>query len=89
MTTRSHNVGSTKNLTISGVFRDHLNGYLLEFQEEKEVARAMKSVISGKGCEDLTMVNRLEGAGLVRLDENQKVVPLCRLYAEYFGKELK
>jgi len=72
-----------------GVFRDHLHRYLMQFQQEEELAGAMKSVISGQGCKDVRMASRLEAAGLVCRDENQKVVPLCGLYAEFFRKELK
>ncbi len=72
-----------------GVFRDRLHSYLMQFQREEALAIAMKSIISGKGCEDGKVVDRLEAAGLIRQDENQKVVPLCQLYAEFFKKELK
>jgi hypothetical protein len=60
----------------------------MQFQREKELAEAMKSVIAEKCCDDVKMANRLEAASLVRRDDSGKVVPLCRLYAEFFGKEL-
>ena len=71
-----------------GVFREHLHRFLIQFQEEEVLVRAMRRIISGKGYDDVRIAHRLEAAGLVRHDENQKVVPLCQLYADFFGKEL-
>lgn len=48
----------------------------------------MKDVVYGKGCKDGALADRLESAGLVTYDETLKAVPACRLYAEYFKKEL-
>jgi AAA-like domain/TIR domain len=99
----------------SGIFRDHLHSYLVQFQREEALAKAMRRIINGDhagietyngvmallakamrrnvkgyGCEDARLVERLEAAGLVRRDERSlKVVPACRLYAEFFGSELK
>jgi len=73
-----------------GIFRDHLHSYLVQFQRDKALAEAMKRIIKGSGCEDTRLVERLEAAGLVRRDDSGiKVVPACRLYAEFFGSELK
>ncbi len=71
------------------IFRDHLNRFLIHFQKEKKLGETMRDVISGMGCEDFKIANRLEAAGLVRWNEEQKVVPFCRLYTEYFGRELR
>src|SRR5262249_18352630 len=70
------------------IFRDHLHRYLIQLQREEELAAAMKEILSEKDYKDARIVNRLEAAGLVRRDENQKVVPLCRLYTEFFKSEL-
>jgi hypothetical protein len=48
----------------------------------------MRRVIAGQGCDDIRMTNRLEAAGLVRWNEARHVVPLCELYAEFFGQTL-
>ena len=48
----------------------------------------MKQVVTGKGCDNPRLVERLEAAGLVKRNEHGKVVPLCELYAVFFGKEL-
>lgn len=71
-----------------GIFIGHLKRYLARFQREPELAEAMKRVIDGQGCENVKMADRLEAAGLVRRDASQKVVCLCGLYADYFGREL-
>ncbi len=70
------------------IFRSHLQRYLFHFQIEPGLTEAMKEVVYGKGCDNAMMVDRLEGAGLVRHDEELKVVPACRLYAEFFKKVL-
>lgn len=72
-----------------GIFRDHLHSYLVNFQRKKALADAMKEIIKGNGCEDEKLVERLEAAGLVRLDDSKKTVPACRLYSEFFGSQLK
>jgi hypothetical protein len=72
-----------------GIFRDHLHRYLIQFQQEEKLAEAMRSIINGESCKDIKLVDRLESAGLVRWDKDQKIIPLCRLYAEFFEKELE
>jgi hypothetical protein len=76
-------------VTSRGIFRDHLHSYLVQFQRQKSLAEAMKEIIKGNGCEDAKLCHRLEAAGLVRRDNSLKPVPACRLYAEFFGAELK
>jgi hypothetical protein len=71
-----------------GVFLDHLNRYLAQFQREPELWSAMRCVIAGRGCGDVRMAGRLEAAGLVRRDQALKVICHCALYKEYFTKVL-
>lgn len=71
-----------------GVFLEHLKHYLVQFQQEPELGGVMKRVIAGEGCEDVKLANRLEAAGLVQRDDSFKVICLCRLYKDYFGKVL-
>ncbi len=71
-----------------GVFRDHLRRYLIQFQRETALAQAMQGVIGGQGGTDARLVERLEAAGLVRGDANQRPVPFCQLYADFFRREL-
>ena len=70
------------------IFRDHLHRYLIHFQQDHCLAEAMQAAINGKGCEDAKIASRLEAAGLVRRNEQNEIVPLCRLYAEFFEREL-
>jgi len=87
---RSHSLDQLFNTQTAGngVFRSHLWHYMKQFQKEPELAHTMKKVIAGEGCDSLILEERLESAGLVRRDKNQKIVSLCRLYSEYFGQEL-
>lgn len=71
-----------------GILRDHLHRYLIYFQKDTFLAKAMKAVIKGKGCDDARLADRLEAAGLVYRDAGGKVVPLCELYRNFFSKEL-
>ena len=82
------NLFDTK-LTSRGIFRDHLHSYLVQFQRQKSLTDAMKEIIKGNGCKDTKLCHRLEAAGLVRMDDAMNPVPACRLYAEFFGAELK
>lgn len=70
------------------IFREHLEYYLAQFQREKSLKEMMIKVIQGKGCKDVILANRLLSAGLVRRDDQQKIVPLCSLYVDFFRKEL-
>jgi AAA-like domain len=71
--------------TGGGIFRDHLNHYLSHFQKETLIAKAMKRVIDGKGCDNVKIADRLEAAGLVRRDKKNQIVCSCGLYEKYFG----
>jgi hypothetical protein len=71
-----------------GIFLDHLNHYLKQFQKDPGLRAAMKKVMAGKGCDDVRMTNRLEAAGLARRDPALKLVCHCRLYKDYFSKVL-
>ena len=72
-----------------GIFLDHLNHYLKQFQKEPDLQKAMKRVMAGEGCDDVRMLDRLEAAGLARRDPALKLVCHCRLYRDYFSKVLK
>ncbi|MCP4691968.1 MAG: hypothetical protein GY859_28240 [Desulfobacterales bacterium] len=71
-----------------GIFLEHLNRYLQQFQKEPKLAAAMKRVIAGDGCEDVETADRLEAAGLTRRDKDGNEICLCDLYQDFFGKEL-
>jgi hypothetical protein len=71
----------------TGPFGDHLRNYFLRLLNYPDVAAALKQVMLGRGCSNKKLAYRLESAGLVKT-EGDKVVPRCRLYAEYFGDRL-
>ena len=71
------------------IFRDHLSRYLIGFQQQKSLATEMKRIIEGRGRGDDKLSERLEAAGLVRRDTSLRLIPHCRLYSEFFSKELK
>ncbi len=73
----------------SGIYRDHLHRFLIRLQAENDLAAAMKEILHGKACDDAKIEDRLKAAGLVRRDDNNKVVPFCRLYLDFFRSELK
>lgn len=60
---------------IENIFRDHLFRYLIHFQDNEEMANAMKTIISGNVYKNAKLIDRLEGAGLVKR-RNGTVVPL-------------
>jgi hypothetical protein len=70
----------------SGIFRPHLERYQYQFEREPKLTSTMVKVIKGEGCPQLKMADRLLAAGLVKRDSQQKVVPLCSLYRDYFSK---
>lgn len=70
------------------IFREHLEFYLAQFQREKSLKEMMINVLQGKGCKDVLLANLLLSAGLVRRDDQEKIVPLCRLYVDFFKEEL-
>jgi hypothetical protein len=72
-----------------GIFLDHLNHYLKQFQKEPDMRKAMKRVLAGEGCDDVRMAGRLEAAGLAIRDPALKLVCHCRLYKDFFSKVLK
>jgi AAA-like domain/TIR domain len=70
-----------------GPFGDHLRYHLFRMNDKPELMAGMLQVIRQQTCGDERVFFRLRGAGLVRR-ERQRVVPRCRLYAEYFQEHL-
>ncbi len=75
-------------ISSKGIFKDHLHTYLVHFRGNKPLAKAMLGVIAGQSGDDPRLLERLEAAGLIRKDD-LKVEPMCRLYSEFFKRELK
>ncbi len=70
-----------------GPFGDHLRYHLFRLRGNDALIRAFNQVIQGEPCPDDLLFFRLRGAGLVSRKEN-RTIPRCRLYAEYFAKHL-
>lgn len=67
----------------------HLKRFLILFQKDAPLKKAMLSVIQGNGCDDYKLADRLQAAGLARLDKTFKVVPFCPLYQTFFETKLQ
>lgn len=71
----------------TGPFGDHLRNYFLRLLNYPELTAALKNICLNYGCSDRRLIYRLESAGLVKSDAG-KVIPRCRLYAQYFRDRL-
>ncbi|NEQ99444.1 MAG: hypothetical protein F6K30_22525 [Cyanothece sp. SIO2G6] len=71
--------------TNSGIYGGHLREHLLILEQEKELAIALKQVISSQAGATLKsiMAYRLQSMGLIALAGNV-AHPRCRLYTHYF-----
>lgn len=74
--------------TISGIYNNHLQNYLLILQNEPGLAKALHQVMTAKDSVRLApiLAYYLDGMGLVNLRGNE-VIASCDLYRLYF-KEL-
>jgi hypothetical protein len=81
-----------------GPFGDHLRYHLLRLHDrgdkseealkrQSQLVAGLCQVIEGKESKDRLTFFRLRGAGLV-CEQGKRVVPRCKLYAEYFGRRL-
>ena len=75
--------------TDTGIYRDHLRGYLGIFNQHPELAAAFKQVIQSEGGITLNSIvaYELESVGLTKLQGNDSF-PLCELYRIYFRDRL-
>jgi AAA-like domain len=73
----------------TGIYRDHLRGYLTIFQSYPALAAAFRSVILSKDAVELDAIAayKLESMGLVNLLGNQATAS-CDLYRRYFRDRL-
>jgi hypothetical protein len=72
----------------AGIFREHLERFLRQFQQEPELAEAMRQVAAGSGRADSKLADRLQAAGLAWADAQGRLVPACELYRVFFGRQL-
>ncbi|MEL6261634.1 MAG: AAA-like domain-containing protein [Cyanobacteria bacterium J06626_6] len=71
----------------NGPFGDHLRYHLFRIYDNQELAQGLLQVIRAGSCPDERIVRLLSAAGLVRRAD-ERVVPRCQLYADYFGRHL-
>jgi hypothetical protein len=71
-----------------GVFKSHLDRYLAGLQANPDLAGAMRQVLTGGGCADVRMADRLSAAGLIREDDQGGWICACDLYAAYLEGRL-
>lgn len=71
-----------------GPFGDHLRYHLFRLHRKKELVVGLRNVISYNTCHDPAVFFALRGAGLIRGEEGDRVVPRCQLYASYFREQL-
>ncbi|MEM7593408.1 MAG: AAA-like domain-containing protein [Cyanobacteria bacterium P01_A01_bin.83] len=75
--------------TDTGIYRDHLRGYLVTFGNYPQLAAAYKTVIQSDQAVKLNSISayELESMGLVKLKGNE-TTPACELYRIYFRDRL-
>ncbi|MEM8723035.1 MAG: AAA-like domain-containing protein [Cyanobacteria bacterium P01_G01_bin.39] len=75
--------------TDTGIYRDHLRGYLVTFGDYPQLAVAYKTVIQSDQAVKLNSISayELESIGLVKLKGNE-TTPACELYRIYFRDRL-
>ncbi|CAN2040429.1 hypothetical protein GMMP15_1730004 [Candidatus Magnetomoraceae bacterium gMMP-15] len=71
-----------------GIFQSHLNNRFELLQKNPKLIKEMKKIIKRQSSKDLILIDQLKAIGLVRRDENQKTIPLCKLYVEFFNNRL-
>ena len=71
-----------------GPFGSHLRSYLWQLSERPELVKGMQEVLMRERCSDETVRYRLSAAGLVK-EIDDRAVPRCGLYKQYFGAKLR
>ena len=71
-----------------GVYADHLRRQLVNLQEHPELATFFKTVVTADNPIQAQTLEpaffKLSALGLIRTDEENKVIPWCELYRRYF-----
>jgi hypothetical protein len=77
--------------TDTGIYSEHLRRHLETFQENKELGRVFKEIVSNIQGIKVERKNRqiyqLDSMGVIKFSNNC-VMSRCRLYHEYFGERL-
>jgi hypothetical protein len=71
----------------NGPFGDHLRHHLFRLHGRAELVVGLRQVLENNVCSDEKTFFRLQGAGLVRREENL-IVPRCDLYSQFFKEHL-
>ena len=73
--------------TDKGIYSHHLHKHVYKLQEHPQLALAYKRVIESLSPVELELQTALKlyNLGLVKLQDNNQVVPSCELYWRYFG----
>ena len=71
-----------------GPFGDHLRHHLFRLRERDDLVQGLRKIIRSNSCDDELIFFRLRGAGLVKKQDDGKVLPRSPLYAEFLGKNL-
>lgn len=76
--------------TEAGIYSDHLRRHLVNLQEDLELCRAFKNLVSADIPVQLEpmQVYRLQKMGLVQVRGND-ITPRCNLYRQYFCDRLR
>lgn len=72
----------------NGPFGDHLRRHLWVLRDNSHLRKALRQVISGRGCEDEDVFQRLRAAGLIEGESRALAKTRCDLYALYMRKHL-
>jgi len=75
-------------IKASGPFRSHLSEYVRLLQENKELKKALRQVLSRGACDDEASFQSLWAAGLVKGETRQIIQMRCQLYHDYFQNHL-
>lgn len=75
--------------TLTGIYSDHLRGYLGMLQEQPQLASALRQIVTANKSEQLDAIAayKLESMGLIQISGNS-AKPSCELYRLYFSKQL-
>jgi hypothetical protein len=72
----------------NGPFAAHLREHLHRIIHQQDLIQGMLQVIRQQTCRDQRLLRLLMADGLVVQHHQNRVVPRCRLFAEYFGERL-
>lgn len=72
----------------TGPFGDHLRRHLWVLRDNDRLRKALRLVVSGRGCDDEDDFQRLRAAGLIEGESRKAARPRCHLYVVYMEKHL-